>query len=323
MNFLRRLSQALSGRTVIALVGPSGTGKSYRAKLVAQDYGMQALIDDGLLIQDDTILAGHSAKREKTYMGAVRVALFDDKDHRDEVAKQLQRKRIKKILILGTSEKMANKIALRLQLPPISKFVHIEDITTQEERDIAQQSRLIEGKHVIPVPAIEIKRSYPQIFYNSIKVFLTKDRKARSVDKDGTARNADGKLFEKSIVSPEFSKKDRLVISQADVTRFAKEYTAEFDAAIAVKKLAVRADKHGYRLIMTIDMPFSTQLTGRMYKLKQHIIDRLERGHRIFIEDVGIVLDKIIMDNAEQAVQKPASRLRRALGRLKGRPLPQ
>ena len=42
--------------TIYALVGESGTGKSYHAKLVAQKYGLTALIDDGLLIQDDKII---------------------------------------------------------------------------------------------------------------------------------------------------------------------------------------------------------------------------------------------------------------------------
>ena len=42
--------------SVYALVGESGTGKSFKAKLLAQKYGIEAIIDDGLLIQDDKIL---------------------------------------------------------------------------------------------------------------------------------------------------------------------------------------------------------------------------------------------------------------------------
>ena len=151
---------AFKGITVFALVGPSGTGKSFRAKLVAEKYGIDAIIDDGLLIQNDKIVAGQTAKREKTYMGAVRVALFDDKGHRDQVAKALQKNHIKKILLLGTSEKMVQKIAIRLQLPAPSKIIDITDVASQEDIEIAQRSRLVEGKHVIPVPSIEIKRDY-------------------------------------------------------------------------------------------------------------------------------------------------------------------
>ena len=47
--------------TVFALVGESGTGKSFRAKLLSEKYGIEAMIDDGLLIRDDRILAGKSA----------------------------------------------------------------------------------------------------------------------------------------------------------------------------------------------------------------------------------------------------------------------
>src|SRR5215469_15166445 len=111
---------------VFALVGESGTGKSFRAKLVAQKYEIEYIIDDGLLIRDNRILAGHSAKKEKTFMAAVKVALFDDKSHRDEVAKKLQALKTKRILVLGTSDKMVFKIAARLQMPPPSKIIRIE-----------------------------------------------------------------------------------------------------------------------------------------------------------------------------------------------------
>ena len=49
---------------VIALVGPSGTGKSHRALMVARQNKADAIIDDGILIKDNKIIAGHSAKRE-------------------------------------------------------------------------------------------------------------------------------------------------------------------------------------------------------------------------------------------------------------------
>jgi len=72
-------------KRVFALVGESGTGKSFQAKLVTQKYRINLLIDDGLLIRDNRIIAGHSAKKEKSFLAAVKVALFDEKSHRDEV----------------------------------------------------------------------------------------------------------------------------------------------------------------------------------------------------------------------------------------------
>ena len=255
MNLLNDFVWWVKGVTVFALVGESGTGKSFRAKLLAQKYNIDIIIDDGLLIQDDKIIAGHSAKKEKTFLAAVKVALFDDKPHRDEIAKALQKmKNIKKILILGTSEKMVNKIALRLQLPPPSKIIHIEEIATQDEIDKAIRTRRIEGKHVIPVPAIEIKRNYPQIFYNTVKVFLNRKNKPNS------------KIFEKSVVRPEFSKKGRISISEAALSQMVMHCVNEFDKQIRVKKLLIKTDSQGYRFLITIDVPFGTQLTGKIHR---------------------------------------------------------
>lgn len=290
-NFIDEIVQALKPCTVYALVGESGTGKSFRSKLLAEKYGIDSIIDDGLLIQNDKILAGHSAKREKTYMGAVRVALFDDKEHRDEIARALKKAHIKKILILGTSEKMVLKIAMRLQLPQPQKIIRIEDIATREEIEKAIKSRQVEGKHVIPVPSIEIKRNYPQIFSNSIKVFFRKNKLFTKKDQN------DGKLFEKSIVQPEFSKKGRIEISEAALTQMVMHCVSECDEAVRVKKMTIKTDSRGYRIIILIDVPFGTQLTGKIHKMQQYIIDKIESYTGILIEEVSIVIDKITGTN--------------------------
>ncbi len=288
MNKIADFMQRFKGITVFALVGPSGTGKSFRAKLLAQKYDINSIIDDGLLIQEDKILAGHSAKREKTYMGAVRAALFDDKEHRDEIVKKLQKMHVKRILILGTSEKMVVKIAARLQLPSPSKIINIEDIASKEDIEKAIRSRQIEGKHVIPVPAIEVKKNYPTIFYNSIRVFL-KEKNAFFSKK----KVANGKLFEKSVVRPEFSKKGRIEISEAALTQMVMHCVLEFDPQIRVKKITIKTNSQGYRLVITVDIPFDTQLTGKIHNLQNYIIDSIERYTGILIEEVSLIIDKI------------------------------
>ena len=300
-NPLALIKQTFSPTTVYALVGESGTGKSFRSKLLAEQYNINAIIDDGLLIQDEKIIAGHSAKREKTYMGAVRAALFDDKEHRDAVAKVLKKSKIKKILILGTSEKMVMKIAMRLQLPQPSKIIHIEEIATKDEIEKAAKSRQVEGKHVIPVPSIEVKKSYPQIFSNSMHDFFSKGLFKKKTSK--------GKLLEKSIVQPEFSKKGRVEISEAALTQMVMHCVSECSPDVQIKKISIKTDARGYRLIVTIDVPFGTQLTGKVHKLQQYIIDKIETYTGILIEEVSIVIDKItketVANNSAEEKKRP------------------
>ena len=273
---------------VYALVGESGTGKSFRSKLLAEEYGIHAIIDDGLLIQDDKIVAGRSAKREKTYMGAVRAALCDDKEHRDSVARVLRKTHIKKILLLGTSEKMVSKIAMRLQLPQPQKIIHIEEIASKEDIEKAIKSRQVEGKHVIPVPSIEVKKNYSQIFSTSMHDFFNKNKLFKKAGK-----NLNGKMIEKSIVQPEFSKKGRIEISEAALTQMVMHCVSECDPEVKIKKISIKTDNRGYRLIVTIDVPFGTQLTGKVHKLQQYIIDKIESFTGILIEEVSIIIDKI------------------------------
>ncbi|MDR2394596.1 MAG: hypothetical protein LBD93_10650 [Treponema sp.] len=283
---IRDLFVSLRRVKIYALVGESGTGKSFRAKLVAQKYRIDFIIDDGLLIRDNRILAGQSAKKEKTFLAAVKVALFDNKSQRDEVARKLQGERFKKILILGTSVKMVNKIAARLQLPPPSKIVKIEDIASQRDIETAMRTRRIEGKHVIPVPSIEVKRNYPTIFYNAIRIFK------RNPVPPGISSTP--RVHEKSVVRPEYSKRTRVTISETALSYMVINCVDEYNQHIRIKKIAVKDDAMGYRLVITIDVAYGTQLGGDIHELQRYIIDSIERYTGILIEEVNIIIDKII-----------------------------
>jgi uncharacterized alkaline shock family protein YloU len=253
--------------------------------LVAQKYGIDYIVDDGLLIRDNRILAGRSAKKEKTFMAAVKVALFDDKERRSEVVKCLKAEKLRKILLLGTSEKMVKKIAARLELPPPERIIHIEDIASQEDIEKAIRTRKIEGKHVIPVPSIEIKHSYPQIFYNAVRIL----KHRRMTETLGSTPQ----LHEKSVVRPEYSKRGKVIISESALSQMVIHCVDEFNEQICIKKISVRDDKSGYRLVITIDVPFGLQLGGDMQGLQQYIIDNIERYTGILIEEVNIIIDKI------------------------------
>ncbi|MDP2791733.1 MAG: hypothetical protein Q8O15_08280 [Rectinemataceae bacterium] len=284
MRLFNLLFWYLRGVRIYALVGSTGTGKSFRAKLVAQKYGIEMIIDDGLLIRGDQLVAGKSAKKEALYLGAVKTALFHDKAHRDDVVKALQREKFRKLLVIGTSERMTSRICERLQIPQPFKVIKIEDIATKDEIEKALQSRQIEGKHVIPVPALEIRRNYPSIFYDSVRVFLKKSF--------GSGASLP-RIYEKAVVRPEYTKRGRVAISEAALSQMVVHCVDEFDPSVKVKRLAIRDDTQGYRITVVLEAPYGTKLASNAHALQEYIVDNIERFTGILVAEVNIVIDRL------------------------------
>ncbi len=78
--------------------------------MVASQNNIHYIIDDGLLIDENEVLAGTSAKKAPTKIETVRHALFIEKDEQDEMRKALKKYKPESLLILGTSDKMIAKI---------------------------------------------------------------------------------------------------------------------------------------------------------------------------------------------------------------------
>ncbi len=177
------------------LVGKSGTGKSFKARQVARRFRIDLIIDDGLLIRGQKILAGRSAKREKGILSAIKTAVFANPDQIAEARKAIAEQSFTRILVICTSRKMLQRIVATLGLPPIQRVISIEEVSTREEISRALRIRADQGKHIIPVPAVEIKRSYPHIFFESVKILLK--------GKKGLGR-AEAEIVEKTVVRPEY-----------------------------------------------------------------------------------------------------------------------
>lgn len=293
-QFLHRVKGRLQGMHVYALVGKSGTGKSFRARLLSEKIGVPYIVDDGLLIHDTTILAGKSAKQEKNYISAIKTALFTDPEHRKAVVQAIQDKKVKKILLIGTSDKMVKRLAEALELPPICEIIKIEDIASQKDIEAAIKSRFEDGNHVIPVPVIEVRRDYSQIFSDSIRIFFK-----GSGDSNGVKRS---RFFEKSIVQPRYHEQGTpgtVSISEAALTQMILHCIDEYNCEVKVRKIKVRMGRSGYGIDLFIDVPYGRTLTGDLHGLRTYIINNI-------IKYTGIILDnlEISIDNISQRKNK-------------------
>ena len=210
---------------VYALIGASGTGKSHNAYIEMEQYSIDMMIDDGLLIKDGKKMAGTSAKAEETTVAAVKRAIFHDPIHAAEVRERIKQLNPSKILILGTSEKMIDRITEALMLPNVKYKIFIQDISTSEQIAEAQRMRK-EGKHVIPMPGIEVKKELPNYWIDSIFSFIgiknkngkNKESEKKELDKEKSVMAEENKC----IVRPKFSQLGRLTISESAIEQIVR-----------------------------------------------------------------------------------------------------
>lgn len=271
---------------VYAFVGPSGTGKSYRAQMVASENNIQYIIDDGLLVNNNDVVAGSSAKKASTKIETVKKALFIEENQRKEMLKALKRLKPESILILGTSDEMAKKIAKNLELPKIEKIIYITDVASEEEIEDARRVRVTEGKHVIPVPTFEIKKDFSGYILDPLQIFKTR-------------QNDTPYMSEKSIIRPTFSYMGNYTISDS-VFREIIEYLAKKNSAITnVLKVRVNKSDLGPTIYVEVEVKFGINILNELKKFKEKCVKEIERQTSMNIRDMKILAKKISLPNTD------------------------
>ena len=268
---------------VYAFVGPSGTGKSYRAQMVASENDINFIIDDGLLIKDNEIVAGLSAKKAPTKIETVKHALFYKDEEKEEIIKALKKYKPESILILGTSDGMVEKIAANLGLPEISEITYISDVATQEEMETARRIRVTEGKHVIPVPTFEIKKDFSGYLLDPLQIFKTKGKGQQPY------------ISEKSIIRPTFSYMGNFTISDS-VFRQIAEYQAEKMPEI-YKVLRTRVQNYGEGPLidMEVSVVYGYNVAEGLVEFKKKIVKEIENLTAMNVVKLDVVAKNIVV----------------------------
>ena len=284
INTIIRKFQKSPKTKVYALVGETGTGKSFRARLVTEKYNIDLLIDDGLLIQGQRILAGKSAKREKNQLTAIRRAIFEDPENALEIRRALKNVKFRSILLIGTSEKMVAKIVERLELPYPDHTIYIEDVATQEEIAQARDSRRMSGKHIIPVPVIQVKQHPPHRVLDTIRIFL----------KTHPFMFWKKQVVEKTVVQPPFSRRGRLTISETAMSQMIMHCIKEYSKDIQIRKIGIDKVLNGYEIEVRLIIPFRVNIPDQLSNLQTYIITNIERYSGIHIERLHLTVDQMV-----------------------------
>jgi uncharacterized alkaline shock family protein YloU len=261
---------------VVAFVGPSGTGKSHRAQMVAKTKGIEYIIDDAILIHQNRLVAGTSAKRASTKIEAVKRALFSAEGQAEEMKAAIKARKPESILVLGTSDDMVHKIVTNLELPEISETVYIQDVSSPQEIALARSARMAEGKHVIPVPTFEIKKDFSGYLLDPLQIFRWRGK--------GTAPF----MTEKSIIRPTFSYLGNYTISDNVLRNIIEYISKDVEGIYKIQKIKIENYPDGMVAYIEVTLEYGHNLPEIMKDLKEKAKKEIDRLTAMNVLDIQI-----------------------------------
>ena len=280
---------------VVAFVGSSGTGKSHRALVVAHENKIECIIDDGILIHDNKIVAGFSAKKESSRLKAVRRAIFQDEVQVKSVREQLDKIKPNKLMIIGTSDNMVKKITKALGLQEPDRYIRIEDVATPKEIEKAQHARLKEGKHIIPVPTMELKQHFRGYLIDPIKT-MWRRRTLKKQDQD-TLGQIGSEGFERSVVRPAFSYYGRLTFDDEVIIKLIRnglKKVAGVDETSIISFKKSDKGQNGLVVDMAVVIEHGYPVKPLMQQVQKSVRNEIEYITGMSIERMSIKVKNII-----------------------------
>ena len=269
---------------IYGLVGSSGTGKSYKASSFANERSILYIIDDGLLIKGSKVIAGTSAKREATMIAAVRRALFMDRAHAASVKEAIDKEEPDAILILGTSVNMVHRIVDNLQLPAVDEIIRIDDISTKEEIETARTTRKEQGKHVIPVPTLEIRKDFSGYFLHPLRIlrFTEKGRRIESL--------------EKTVMRPTYSYMGKFFIADLALESIATHNAYKVEGVYRVTKSSAVSHVGGAVINVEITVYYGYKIHEIMEEIQKNISNDMVYLTGINVLQVNVLTRNIVVN---------------------------
>ena len=231
----------------------------------------------------------------------MRTALFNYEDHREEVKEALERYRPVALMIIGTSDRMTDIVASQLGLQAPEERIYIEDVTTEEERQIAAHYRIDEGEHVIPAPVGQLRRDFAGYFMDPIKKFIDKAR-GNAVEEE--EEEGDDGSDDRTVVRPTFSYFGSFSISEQvirDIIRIAAE---KYDTHLVVVDRMNNGKQTNMSVTIDVMAVRDPASVDKCIELQRDVYDTLATMTAFTIESVNVRIRDIVKDREEMLSRK-------------------
>lgn len=270
---------------VYAFVGKTGTGKSYHAQEVANKYGIKYIIDDAILIKENKVVAGKSAKTEASKIASVKAAIFLNDDRRIPMVNAIKKENPDKLLILGTSDDMVKKIAENLEVGEIYKTVYIQEVASSAQIEEARRSRVEDGKHVVPVPTFEIKRQFSGYFLENLKIF--------DIFKKQDSGEYETTTTEKTIIRPTYSYLGNFSIADNVINAIISHTVSKVEGVTKVFKVSTQKYSYGMKLDIDIEVKYGKNLQNISSEIRNMVIYAIDYATGINLYGIDINIKSI------------------------------
>ena len=185
-----------------------------------------------------------------------------------------------KILILGTSDDMVEKIAENLELGAIKEKIYIEDVASKDEIAEARKNRLQEGKHVVPVPTFEIKEHFSGYFLDPLRIFGTKKIVAEG---------------EKTIIRPTYSYLGKYYLSEKVVNNVVEFVLSKIPGITRVFKVLTNKYVEGVQIDLDIEVLYGENIPTLSNRIRNILVYEVEYTTGINVKSLNINVKSISM----------------------------
>ena len=198
-------------------------------------------------------------------------------------------------MVIGTSDNMVKKITKALGIQEPDRYIRIEDVATPKEIEKAQYARLKEGKHIIPVPTMELKPHFKGYLIDPIKT-IWRRRTLRKQDPDKIGQiGSEG--FERSVVRPAFSYYGRLTFDDDVIIKLIRNGLKKVPGVDASSDIAFKKSSKGQNgliLDMSVVIDQGHPVKPLMQKVQKSVRNELEYITGMSVERMSIKVKNIV-----------------------------
>ena len=140
-----------------------------------------------------------------------------------------------------------------------------------------------EGKHIIPVPAFEIKKEFSGYFLHPLRLFQ------KNLDE------ADDFIEDKTIVRPSFSYLGNYTISDNVIISAVKHEALKEKCVKKVNSINLRTSSHGVHIDLSVTLGYGENIVEISKKVQKRIKEGVEKNTSINVRRVHIYVKALMV----------------------------